>query len=124
MRFHPDGALWYVQGVALHRISYPGAIAVPTPSASDRLRLSAFPVPAANGLTFVVRAPGPGPVAIEIHDLAGRTVRKLEGAAGLDGTASLAWDRRDGDGRVLPGGVYFARGSGAGERASRRIVLL
>jgi glucose/arabinose dehydrogenase len=124
MRFHPDGRLWYVQGNSLHRISYSGTVAAAPPGAAGSLELAAFPVPSASGLTFLLRAPAPGPVTIEIHDLAGRTVRKLEGSAGSDGTARFAWDRRDADGRTLPGGVYFARGSGAGERTSRRIVLL
>ncbi len=62
------------------------------------------------------------PQTLSIHDLSGRIVRSL-----LLGTAaggSVNWDGRDGESRLLPAGLYFARLSSGGFHAQTRIVLV
>ncbi len=59
---------------------------------------------------------------IRIYDLAGRLRRALELGAGVEGVAT--WDGRDGEGRSLPAGLYFARLSSGSFHAQARVVLL
>jgi len=63
--------------------------------------------------TTIVASGGAGegaPGTIEIHDVAGRLVRRL--AVGADGRA--LWDGRDARGQAAAPGVYFARGAPGG----------
>ena len=52
------------------------------------------------------------PVAVEINifDLAGHKVRSLFGGQADSGTYSLGWDGRDGNGALLPVGLYLVKG--------------
>ena len=123
MRFGPDGMLWYLQAGELRRISHPGVIGLPDPELPEgTLALRAYPLPSRGPLTFESSDPSGG--RIGIFDLAGRRVRTLAVPATGGGVARVAWDRHDDDGRVVPGGVYFARLTTASERATRRLVLL
>jgi len=63
-----------------------------------------------------------GPQTLALHDLSGRAVRRV-GLGGEPG-GTFNWDGRDGDGRSLPAGLYFARLESGGRHAEARIVLL
>ncbi len=67
-------------------------------------------------------------VQITVYDAHGRVVRVALNRAMRAGRHSFEWDGRDGSGRPLPAGVYFARlqTSSAGVAASRtqRLVVL
>lgn len=52
-----------------------------------------------------------GRASVNVHDVAGRIVRKLV-APGSGGDLTLRWDLRDDCGRRVPAGVYFVRGNG------------
>jgi len=55
--------------------------------------------------------PGDPPVDVEIalYDVQGRVLRTLHRGPLARGTTPLAWNGRDGDGRVLGSGLYFLR---------------
>jgi hypothetical protein len=55
-----------------------------------------------------------------ILDIAGRELRAFT----LDSNGAVFWDGRDGDGRVMPPGVYLARVQAGGREAIARFVLL
>lgn len=62
-------------------------------------------------------------VTLTVVDQRGRLVRSLGTPRG-DGWLESAWDGRDDRGRVLPGGVYFARLAVDGEVRVRKLALL
>ena len=57
---------------------------------------------AASGLTAAAAA---RPALLTIHDVSGRTVRRIRGDAG----AGFVWDGRDSEGRPVPPGIYLYR---------------
>ena len=65
---------------------------------------------------------GVGADRIRIHDVTGRTVRRIDLGGGASG--SVQWDGRDDGGNLVPAGLYFARLTGGSLHAQTRIVLL
>jgi len=65
------------------------------------------------------RAPA---LAVTIHDLRGRCVRRLHDGP-LPAGARLTWDGADDRGRALPSGVYLVLARGEGAQATARLVL-
>lgn len=61
---------------------------------------------------------------LEIHDLAGRSVRMLHDGALRAGGHSRRWDGRGDDGRRVPAGVYFATLKSGEHLESLRMVRL
>ncbi len=59
-----------------------------------------------------------------IHDLSGRLIKRVQSGTAAAGRFSLEWDLRGEDGRIVEGGVYFARLSVGGVSASRKLVVL
>src|SRR5262249_27964994 len=90
------------------------------PPARESSALRVFPQPARAGVR-IVSTPFRGGAAarLEILDLSGRLVRRLEGPG-----ASFTWDGRAGDGRPAPAGVYLARMTQGAEVSSARICLV
>ncbi len=63
------------------------------------------------------------PVAdLQIHDAAGRLVRRLRASTPSIGRGGATWDGRSADGRPAPGGIYLARLDGGAEAV--RLVLV
>jgi hypothetical protein len=88
---------------------------------SGSVRFEARPNPARRPVFFHVGSgPDAAPVEVRIFDAAGRCVRALRSSR--PGAASLAWDCRDAQDRMLPGGVYFCRL--VGQRDAVELVLL
>jgi hypothetical protein len=73
-------------------------------------------------ISFDVRTPGR--VRLTIHDVTGRRVRTLTDGWSAAGSQTASWDGRDGSGRVLASGVYFARLESDNAVRTRRLVLL
>jgi hypothetical protein len=55
-----------------------------------------------------------GAAPVELFDVAGRRLRRLEGGAVTASGTVFTWDGRDGRGRIVAAGRYFAVTSGAG----------
>ena len=83
------------------------------------------PNPAPRGLTaFVSRLGSRAEVTIGVYDVAGRRVRELVSEARAPGEYVDSWDGRDGDGRQVRAGVYFARLVAGPRTATRNFVVL
>lgn len=85
---------------------------------------SASPNPARADVRFDLESPREGPLAVSIVDAAGRVVRELRSSVVAAGSVVVTWDGRDGRGRDLPAGAYFARAEQDGVRVARRISLV
>jgi hypothetical protein len=59
---------------------------------------------------------------VALFDVQGRALRTLHRGPLARGTTSLAWDGRDGAGRMLGSGLYFLRIDSAAGRFTTRIV--
>jgi len=97
----------------------------PLPAAAGIALASPRPNPAPRGVAaFASRLGNRAAVTIGIYDVAGRRVRELVSATRNPGEYVDSWDGRDGDGRQVRAGVYFAR-LAAGDRAvTRNFVVL
>ena len=94
------------------------------PIAPARTELRIVPNPAPGAAMFVVGSDRPGPLRIELFDVRGRMVRRLDDADSIAGERTVAWDGRDDGGRALPGGIYFVRLDAAGTVVQKRVSLL
>ena len=63
-------------------------------------------------------------VDLDVLDLRGRLVRRLQSGRLAVGEHTVVWDGRDERGRAVGSGVYVARISGAGTNQRRKLVLL
>ena len=90
-----------------------------------QLALTAWPNPVAVG-SVVLRfsLPTQGAASLTLYDLAGRRVRRLIAGALPAGFHEIAWDRRDGGGRVVSPGLYLARLETGGGSTTRRVWVL
>ena len=70
--------------------------------------LQNYPNPFNPTTTFVYQIPEPGTVTIQLVDLAGRTVRRLEADHGASGSYQLRWDGTAASGAPVASGVYVA----------------
>jgi trimeric autotransporter adhesin len=64
-----------------------------------------------------------GPVALDIHDLRGRTVRRLLDGAQAGGSHTVVWDGRDDRGAAAASGVYLVRLRAGGREDVRKVVV-
>jgi len=81
-----------------------------------------YPNPSRGPVTLAVRVAEPGPVTLQIVDVAGRSVRRVELADAGAGPRTWMWDGRDDRGQRAPAGVYRARAFGASGGTSRPLV--
>jgi hypothetical protein len=65
-----------------------------------------------------------GPVALTVHDVSGRLVRRLESGPRHKGFHAARWNGTDGRGRAVPAGVYFVRYSAGGTVSTGRLTLV
>ncbi|MDM7917283.1 MAG: FlgD immunoglobulin-like domain containing protein [Candidatus Eisenbacteria bacterium] len=99
----------------------------PTAGGVSSLRFAfppAHPNPSAGATEVSFEIPAAAPVTVRIHDVSGKLVRSLsDGASFSAGQNVLSWDGKDGSGRDLPSGVYYAKLVTRGFQASRPIIL-
>ena len=90
-----------------------------------RVFVAARPVPGSPPITLdwegAADAIG-SPQHLDLLDLTGRLIQRVQLGGGPGG--SWQWDGRDGDGRAVPAGLYFARLASGGSRAEARVVLI
>ena len=94
------------------------------PSTAGPLRVRAFPNPSRGAIELTVRSPGPGTQILEVFDMTGRRVRRLESGSYLAGMRRVAWDGRDESGSRVASGIYQVLLTSGSMRARTRITLL
>lgn len=68
--------------------------------------------------------PRPSRVALSIFDVSGRAVQRWDYGRLPAGRQERTWNAVDGDGRTLPGGVYFLRLDTDREQAVHKVVVV
>jgi hypothetical protein len=89
--------------------------------------LESHPNPFGHGIRISYRIPGSAvgsPLRLEVFDVSGRRLRVLAEGHATEAGGVLHWDGRDGAGRELPGGIYFAVLRVRGERVREKLVRL
>jgi hypothetical protein len=81
------------------------------------------PNPAAGQLGLRWQVPGRDRVTVRAFDAAGRLVRTLCDQELAPGAYDCRWDCTDGEGRLLPAGVYFIRLATGGRELKQKVVL-
>lgn len=81
-----------------------------------------YPNPSRGPVSFLVRARDAGPITIQIVDVAGRSVRRVELADAGSNARTWLWDGRGDAGRRVPAGYYRVRASGASGGMSRPLM--
>ncbi len=84
----------------------------------------AYPNPFNPSTTIEFSVPKQGPAVVRIVDLRGRQVATLVDGSMPAGEYRVRWDGRDGSGRDVSSGVYFAMIQSAGGRDAVRLTLL
>jgi len=105
--------------------SRPGIEVVAMDPATGLRILAAIPNPAPGTTTLRLEtAGGHATIGVEVYDVAGRLVRRLDHEARLAGIHEVSWDGRDGAGRPVPNGLYFIRASaGFGLEARTKVLV-
>jgi len=67
---------------------------------------------------------GAGAVVLTLHDVTGRTVRRLASGPQPAGFHSVVWDGKDDKGRALPAGVYYCRMQAGATTETKRVTLV
>jgi hypothetical protein len=117
----PDGSLWWLAQFdstlggttgSLQRIRFVGLPVGVEDAAGDRGAegmLGAAPNPFRSVTRVSFRLPAREPVALAVHDLAGRRVRRLLEGEAPAGVSTIEWDGRDDGGAPAGPGLYFVR---------------
>lgn len=88
------------------------------------LALASHPNPFNPSTRLAFTLPTSGRVELAIYDLRGACLATLVAGERSAGAQSVDWDGRDGEGRALPSGVYFARLTTGASSVGRRLILL
>jgi hypothetical protein len=83
-----------------------------------------WPSPSAGPTTLRFTLPRPGPVRLEVLDLAGRRVRTLARGPLAAGPHERVWDGSGDDGRAVPAGIYWVRLSAPDAEVTHKTVRL
>jgi hypothetical protein len=98
------------------------SIAIPQGSGPATLQVQPNPTQSITGIRFTLACEADA--RLEIHDPAGRLVRRLSAGRLPAGEHELQWDGRDENGRRVASGLYLMRlTAGSGSRSSRLTVL-
>jgi len=95
-----------------------------TAEVASRDRLAVGPNPARGACTVSFVLDAAADVSVAVFDARGRCVRRLEEGLLRAGPHGVSWDGRDGAGRAVPGGVYFARIAHGKHAASCRFAIV
>ena len=85
---------------------------------------SLAPNPFAGAIEIGVRVRDPSTVSIDVYDVAGRRVRRLEHGDRPVSTFTCEWEGQQEDGTPAPSGFYFVILRAAGTTETRKILLL
>ena len=94
--------------------------AAPVPLHFDNAFVRELPADGESG----PRLPEVGSAQVEVFDVRGRLVRSLDVVAVGDSGVRASWDGKDGTGRRVSGGIYFAAVRSAGRTDIARLILI
>jgi hypothetical protein len=109
--------------VSVFDYPFPNLVDVPfasTTRSSPSLRISPIPARDRVAITLASATNLDAPATLEIADLSGRTIRRMEGSA----RRAFVWDGRDASGRSAPAGIYLARVESMGSLHLGKICLV
>jgi flagellar hook assembly protein FlgD len=87
--------------------------------------MQASPNPFSTSTIIGYSVPGSGDVRLEVYDMSGRLVKRLEDSESPEaGEYSIEWDGRDASGSLVPDGVYLYRLTTSDGSLVRSLVLL
>jgi cytochrome c peroxidase len=86
-----------------------GPVGVSRGAGVTQLRLAAGPNPFSTSATIRFELPAAARVKLEVFDVTGRAVRRLQDGNLTAGAHAIAWNGLDDRGSEIPGGVYFYR---------------
>ncbi|HPF70332.1 MAG TPA: FlgD immunoglobulin-like domain containing protein, partial [Candidatus Krumholzibacteria bacterium] len=112
-----NASLWLLEGQTVSGVDDGG---VPAPFGPG---LRAWPNPFNPSVTIAYAMPAAGAVTLEVHDVAGRLVRRLFTGTAEAGEHTAVWDGRDDAGRAMPSGVYLVTARGGAAVNAAKIVL-
>ena len=99
-------------------------LAAPDAGLPKVLALRALANPFHGSLDMQLSLPTAAVVRMEILDVMGRSVRRMPEARLAAGEHRLSWDGRDGDGRAVHAGAYWASVWVGDKRLVRNVVAL
>jgi len=106
------------------RVGIGVSLAVGDPLTGAGLRLRAEPNPARSSVRFAIESDAPGEQSLEIHDVGGRLIRRIDAGFRTGGASQAIWDGNDAFGRRVASGVYLVT-LRSGERSVRvRVVVI
>ena len=109
------------------RIYATGSIPTPvrdTPSLSSLSLGANYPNPFSTTTAFDLELASAARVTVDVFDVAGRTVRRIDVGHVSAGSRRLSFDGLDGVGRPLASGVYFYRVSGDAVTTTRKMIIV
>ncbi len=106
------------EGGTVYAVAPNGVVGVDAPPVAGGLLLGPNPTPSGGVINFSLAASPRGD--LRVFDLTGREVGRVPFRGG-EGAWRARWEARDGGGRMLPAGLYFARAGAAG--VARLVVL-
>jgi hypothetical protein len=84
-----------------------------------------FPNPFNTETTFAINLPQiDDDAVIELYNIKGQLIRKLEVSLSEESVTHITWDGRDNRGRVIASGIYLAKLRNGSETLTHRVVML
>ena len=109
--------------VVVHKVPVTVGIAGDKAPMVPNVALRAEPNPFGSRTAISYQLGRAGSVALTVHDVHGRAVRRLADGPQPTGTHSASWDGKDDRGRTLPTGIYFCTLDYGARRISGKVVL-
>jgi hypothetical protein len=102
----------------------PVIVTTPEPPAVLPLSLSVRPNPASGAVTVELTLPEAVNVSIDVFDIAGHRVARLQRGSLGSGRSEITWNGRDDDGNVTAAGVYLMKARIGTITLTRRLVRI
>jgi hypothetical protein len=97
----------------------------PQPSLATSLGIvSVYPNPFNSSTSIVIESPERSATNVDIYNVAGVQVRRLQALPIDEGRQIARWDATDHTGRAVPSGVYFCKLSSQGQVATKKLLYV
>jgi hypothetical protein len=105
-------------------VAIPVAVARDAVPVGSLLTVANYPNPFNGTTRFVIHGVPSGLVRLSVYSILGELIWSQESHQHQGGLVGITWDGVSGVGRPAPSGVYLVRAETAGQRVTRRIVLM